>query len=209
MFYHLKKVWINLFKLYLRKKSAKKVFFVSNYPPPPRPLRNDLKLPTYLLAFYGLLQVFRNSLVNGCYYCHGFLDFFTTVARFFWDDWILDAFDDFGNLCDSEMWNVKWIRLMSGDHSLRYTSLAVFGRSYLSKILSAGNDNSISTLRPSFSSTVYNCWLFSFSATRFDCSVSRVSRSIAARESNSLLDLSISWSLKLMRLIPILIPVTK
>ena len=35
MFYNLKKVWINLFKLYLHKKSAKKVFFVSNYPPPP------------------------------------------------------------------------------------------------------------------------------------------------------------------------------
>ena len=32
MLYHLKKVWIHLFKLYLRKKSAKKVFFVSNYP---------------------------------------------------------------------------------------------------------------------------------------------------------------------------------
>ena len=32
MLYNLKKVWINLLKLYLRKKSAKKVFFVSNYP---------------------------------------------------------------------------------------------------------------------------------------------------------------------------------
>ena len=37
MLYNLKKGWINLFKLYLRKKSAKKVFFVSNYPLPPTP----------------------------------------------------------------------------------------------------------------------------------------------------------------------------
>ena len=35
MLYNLKKIWINLFKLYLRKKSAKKVFQIIPYPPPP------------------------------------------------------------------------------------------------------------------------------------------------------------------------------